>query len=772
MMDRQEATIHVLRKKITELEELNLDISDKHLVYKVQITALKQTVENMKALIMRLKGPIDCGLQRLRDLIAEVSGEVRRTLPGMMAFHTRDALFRIFTQQTQLHPLDPPPLSVSEKTSVSEVSTPSSTHSVESVAPRLTQWVVKRAEQDHEQKDVLLDYIGMTVAGCDALNTLAAENVASAERPCEADAEWLQTYVTLSKHERLAGLTEAVERTGVVIQHTTNTTVCDIQSHIVQSDEKLRITEEKCAISEAKVAEVCSRQEGLQSAASGKEAQIHDLERCISRLEQELREKETPTIVETLPIVVEQLRINTAKVHLGQPLFRTAVRLDMALRRARKQEISHPEHVPGLKQISNAVAQVIETPDVVFQEGNAKQKAGPATKVYCFRCGSGPHRNRGPCPQCMTVLFYGVNIAEEKKMFLMEEYERALRKWVTTARKDKEEKVLPPRQIQPAQPQQPTSEEKALRNFATQPQNLALAESPQNTHRARQYISSAPQRREIPSHRPGAGPCPCYCPCACHPFRKGGQSLPIRTLHNADTFMCAVESIDDGLPELSELWQGQGQGQGQAVPLGRYAGDADVQSLSSTVINADPPYASPVRTGLTASHPTKKRGQAAESRSPGRCQLTESVLGKGTTPFLMNISEAQRHASDGSPKKAISVRPPETPQQRKRRLGRHHKTGGGYPVKLPCSAVGCGKAETWTAAAVQKADAGGGKVLQGLNTDTLSPFGSPEASPTASEVAQKTGITFAEYLHCRLKVYKKQRPQGSLRTMFPSVPSA
>eukprot|EP00659_Diplonema_papillatum_P006439 gene6439-9857_t len=52
-------------------------------------------------------------------------------------------------------------------------------------------------------------------------------------------------------------------------------------------------------------------------------------------------------------------------------------------------------------------------------------------KVWCWNCGVGPFRNLGPCPACRVVLFYGVSIAEDKKRFMLEEYERAVKKWIS-----------------------------------------------------------------------------------------------------------------------------------------------------------------------------------------------------------------------------------------------------------------------------------------------------------------------------------------------------
>ena len=58
--------------------------------------------------------------------------------------------------------------------------------------------------------------------------------------------------------------------------------------------------------------------------------------------------------------------------------------------------------------------------------------AGPVDKykVYCYRCGSGGHRNIARCPHCSSTIYYGVAIGSEKKEKLRDEVLREWRRWL------------------------------------------------------------------------------------------------------------------------------------------------------------------------------------------------------------------------------------------------------------------------------------------------------------------------------------------------------
>eukprot|EP01065_Artemidia_motanka_P024758 TRINITY_DN29660_c0_g1_i2.p1 TRINITY_DN29660_c0_g1~~TRINITY_DN29660_c0_g1_i2.p1 ORF type:complete len:1185 (+),score=308.07 TRINITY_DN29660_c0_g1_i2:53-3607(+) len=57
-----------------------------------------------------------------------------------------------------------------------------------------------------------------------------------------------------------------------------------------------------------------------------------------------------------------------------------------------------------------------------------------AGKVYCWQCGFGPTRNVGPCPECMSVLYYGVDLSRQKRRWMIEQMAMALSRLVKNAK--------------------------------------------------------------------------------------------------------------------------------------------------------------------------------------------------------------------------------------------------------------------------------------------------------------------------------------------------
>ena len=231
-------------------------------------------------------------------------------------------------------------------------------------------------------------------------------------------------------------------------------------------------------------------------------------------------------------------------------IIRLATRLYIAQTRERKLRLlvgeSHKDQQRNFTEVIKEVVHV-QRIEAIAEADEEKKPPAPAPapqkrvppsgalhKVYCFRCGDGPHRNRGPCPTCKTVLFYGVNIAEEKKKFLIEEYERTLRKWVNGPLREERERER-------------QREREAAALVSMRRQQLALAApSPSRRLDPNPPLALVP----APPQQPLPPPCVLFAPA---PPRSVGTQTHGR-LHPAEQHVaekpCHLRQLTNGAAEL------------------------------------------------------------------------------------------------------------------------------------------------------------------------------------------------------------------------------
>ena len=94
--------------------------------------------------------------------------------------------------------------------------------------------------------------------------------------------------------------------------------------------------------------------------------------------------------------------------------------------------LSPPQSSRDQRKSTNQQQTAKKKPKVRKLIPDPNQPESGLLKAYCWKCGGGPFRNTGPCPSCRASLYYGWSIAAEKKKFMLEEYERSLKKWISS----------------------------------------------------------------------------------------------------------------------------------------------------------------------------------------------------------------------------------------------------------------------------------------------------------------------------------------------------
>eukprot|EP00755_Sulcionema_specki_P020963 Sspe_Gene.73238::Locus_44071_Transcript_1_1_Confidence_1.000_Length_3560::g.73238::m.73238 len=198
-----------------------------------------------------------------------------------------------------------------------------------------------------------------------------------------------------------------------------------------------------------------------------REAELSEkLAACETALQQtRVREREmTQKVLELRGKVSGLEAVTPAMIPMGLTSFRLAVRRVLFAIRFRQLTLKHVDLVSYVrKKRSSALLDLVE-PSHPAPSGDGNTSRPPSQKsrgvqvdtsptqrrcaddtddaptgverfkVWCWRCGDGPHRNVGPCPACKHALYFGINISQERKRFMMEEQERALRKWMAEFR--------------------------------------------------------------------------------------------------------------------------------------------------------------------------------------------------------------------------------------------------------------------------------------------------------------------------------------------------